>query len=116
MTKRKQSEQLKQSRDTAASKEYWNGDSGVVSCPALNSDWIEVELVIDDNEPVPDKFCTIIDAYGVPHTLKTDVDGLIRLESIPSGLCTVSFSRLEADGWALCTEPEDDEDELKWYP
>ena len=81
----KRSERLKRSQETAESKGEQDGSSGVAGCPCLNRDWIEVALVGDDGEPVPDELCVITDPEGVEHVRKTDANGLIRADGIASG-------------------------------
>ncbi len=73
------------------------------SKPAKKNDeeqsWIEIELVDEDDEPVPgEKYkVTLPDDTVDEGTL--DEKGFVRIEGIPSGNCKITFPDLDKDAW-----------------
>ena len=61
--------------------------------------WIEIELVGEDDEPIPgEKYkVTLSDGRVAEGTL--DQNGFKRLEGIPAGNCQVTFPKLDKDAW-----------------
>ena len=61
--------------------------------------WIEVQLVGEDDKPIPYEKYAIILPGGAVRTGTLDEDGRARVEGIPSGTCTVSFPDLDQEAW-----------------
>lgn len=61
--------------------------------------WVEIELVGEDDSPIPGEKYTIELPGGrlVEGTL--DDQGTVRIEGIPPGLCRVSFPDLDKSAW-----------------
>ena len=61
--------------------------------------WIEIELVGEDDEPIPgEKYkVTLPDGKVAEGTL--DQNGFKRLERIPPGNCQITFPKLDKDAW-----------------
>lgn len=65
--------------------------------PAL--DWIEIQLVGEDDAPLPGERWTVALPDGSTRSGVTGEDGVARLEGIPAGTCRVSFPDLDRDAW-----------------
>ena len=63
-----------------------------------STDYIEIQLMDEDGEPVADTKYWIKDSEGNEHEGVTDGDGMARLDEIPKGNCDISFPEL--DGWS----------------
>ncbi len=61
--------------------------------------WIEILLVGGDGEGIGNNRCIVTAPDGKEHRVKTDVNGVIRLEGIPAGKCQVSFVDLDKNAW-----------------
>jgi len=61
--------------------------------------WIEIELVDEDDEPVPGKVykITLSDGSVIEGTL--DGEGFARHDGIPKGTCKVTFPELDENAW-----------------
>lgn len=61
--------------------------------------WIEIELVDEEDEPVPgEKYkITLPDGSVAQGTL--DQNGFARVEGIDSGTCQITFPMLDKDAW-----------------
>jgi len=61
--------------------------------------WIEIELVDEEDEPIPgEKYkITLSDDSVIEGTL--DGDGFARHDDIPKGTCKVTFPELDKDAW-----------------
>jgi len=67
--------------------------------PAKKS-WIEIELVDDENEPVPGERYRITLPDGETAAEGTlDDKGFARVEGIDPGTCKVTFPELDKDAW-----------------
>jgi hypothetical protein len=92
------STQMKSSGETADSKSNKDVTSGSCKCPS-NDGWVEIALLGDEDAPIRDEACIITDPEGKEHKGKTDSKGMIRLEGIPEGECTVCFNELDEGAW-----------------
>lgn len=66
----------------------------------VETHWIEIELVGEDDEPIPGEAyeITMPDGSVVSGTL--DQNGLARIENIPvAGNCQITFPKLDKDAW-----------------
>ena len=61
--------------------------------------WIEVQLVGEDDSPIPQAQYEIKLPGGKLVAGNLDDDGAVRLEGIPPGVCGVSFPELDKDAW-----------------
>ena len=61
--------------------------------------WIEIELVDEDNEPVPGEEYEITLPDDSLATGTLDEKGFARLEGIPSGTCQITFPALHETIW-----------------
>lgn len=62
--------------------------------------WVEVSLVDEDGDPVPDERYEILTPDGVVHRGRLDYRGRVRLSGITvDGACQVKFPDLDADAW-----------------
>ena len=76
-------------------------DSVVAECPRANDCWIEIELVGEDDRPVPNTAYKIVLPTGKEHIGKTDANGRARVTGFPRGSCEISFTDLDSDCWQL---------------
>ncbi len=67
--------------------------------PRTLLDWIEIELVDEEGNPVPDEAyrITLPDGSSVTGTL--DSNGFARHDDIPAGYCDVTFTDLDKAAW-----------------
>lgn len=89
--------QMPNSEDTTDSRSNQDVTSGNSACPF--GDWIEIELLGDEDAPIRDEACIITDSRGTEYKGKTDSMGIIRLEGVAQGECTVSFVELDEGAW-----------------
>ncbi len=64
-----------------------------------DSTWIEIELIDDDKEAVPDERYVIETADGRKIEGRTNVSGRAREEGLQPGSCKVSFPDLDPNSW-----------------
>ncbi|MET0395875.1 MAG: carboxypeptidase-like regulatory domain-containing protein [Longimicrobiaceae bacterium] len=69
------------------------------AAPAPPDDWIEIELLGEDDAPIAGERYVVALPDGSTREGVTDADGLARLEGIRSGTCRVSFPGLDRDAW-----------------
>ncbi len=61
--------------------------------------WIEIELVGEDDKPIPGEKYEITLPDGSVASGTLDADGLARVEGFEPGQCKVSFPDLDQDAW-----------------
>ena len=61
--------------------------------------WIEVQLIGEDDQPVPSVKYAIAIPGGTMKSGTLDDKGKVRIEGIPAGTCQVSFPDLDQDAW-----------------
>lgn len=61
--------------------------------------WIEIELLGEDDLPIPGETYAIELPGQKIVTGTLDAKGTARLDSIPAGICKVSFPNLDKDAW-----------------
>ena len=61
--------------------------------------WIEIELIGEDDEPIPGEKYKIEMPDGSVAQGTLDGDGLARKEGIDPGTCKISFPDLDQDAW-----------------
>lgn len=66
--------------------------------------WVEVELVGEDDSPIPNEPYEIELPGGRIVKGNLDAEGKVRIESIPPGLCRVSFPDLDKSAWTPIQE------------
>lgn len=66
--------------------------------------WIEIELVGEDDEPIPGARYRITLPGGALREGELDDQGRARLDDLPAGACRVSFPDLDEEAWELVAE------------
>lgn len=61
--------------------------------------WVEVQLVGEDDSPIPNEPYEIELPGGKLVKGNLDAEGKVRIEGIPPGLCRVSFPDLDKSAW-----------------
>lgn len=61
--------------------------------------WIEVQLIGEDDKPIPGETYSIALPGGNVITGTLDDNGLVCVAGIPAGTCLVSFPNLDKDAW-----------------
>jgi hypothetical protein len=61
--------------------------------------WIEVQMLDETEAPVPGLECEVIAPDGAPHRGVTDSNGVFRVEPVPPGQCTITFTSLDRRIW-----------------
>ena len=61
--------------------------------------WIEVQLIGEDDKPIPYEQYVIALPGGATKTGTLDENGRARVDGIPAGTCKVSFPDLDQDAW-----------------
>jgi hypothetical protein len=61
--------------------------------------WIEVQLVGEDDAPIPDAKYELMLPGGKVVAGTLDDQGTVVLEGIPPGVCRVSFPDLDKEAW-----------------
>jgi len=70
--------------------------SATQSCPLV---WIEIELVDEENQPVPGEQYRIELPDGSVVEGSLDSQGKARRDGIPPGNCKVTFPNLDKEAW-----------------
>ena len=70
-------------------------------CPSKPpSYWIEIELLGEDDSPVPWEEYVAVPAQGPPIKGYLNAQGWARIDGLPAdGTCQVGFPRLDIDAW-----------------
>lgn len=61
--------------------------------------WIEIQLIGEDDQPIPGVKYSIALPGGTIVSGKLDAQGMARVANIPAGMCKVSFPDLDKDAW-----------------
>jgi len=61
--------------------------------------WIEIELVDEEDQPVPGEAYCIELPDGTVAEGTLDEKGFARVDGIPSGTCKVTFQKLDKEAW-----------------
>jgi uncharacterized protein (DUF2345 family) len=61
--------------------------------------WIEIELVDEEDEPVPGEKYEVKLPDGSVAKGTLDGDGFARIDGIEPGTCEISFPKLDKDAW-----------------
>lgn len=64
-------------------------------------DWIEIELIGEDDQGIAGARCVLTLADGRTLTRTTDRFGLIRVDGVAPGECSISFPELDQEAWEL---------------
>lgn len=78
--------------------------SAVQGCPASEKErptyWIEIELVGEDDGPIPWEEYLVVLPDGKPVPGFLDEEGFARLDGLlTSGTCQINFPNLDRDAW-----------------
>ncbi len=66
--------------------------------------WIEVQLISEDDSPIPGEDYEIELPGGKVMKGKLDDQGTVRFDGLPSGPCRVTFPNLDKGAWAVAEE------------
>ncbi len=67
---------------------------------ARPTSWIEIELIDEDDQPVPGERYRLILPDGSEATGTLDNNGLARIDGIdPAGTCQIAFTNLDQEAW-----------------
>lgn len=72
-------------------------DAEAVAPLVAYDDWIEIELLDDQEQPVVGERCRIVMPDGRELSARSDRDGLVRVERCATGECQIYFPDLDAD-------------------
>jgi hypothetical protein len=61
--------------------------------------WIEVQLVGEDDQPIPNVRYVLTLPGGDTRTGTLDANGCVRIDGLPAGTCKVSFPDLDQEAW-----------------
>jgi len=61
--------------------------------------WIEIQLVGEDDQPIPNASYALALPGGTIVTGTLDAEGMARVANLPAGMCKVSFPDLDKDAW-----------------
>ncbi len=61
--------------------------------------WIEIQLIGEDDLPIPKEKYAVLLPGGTIVTGTLDDQGTARVANIPGGVCKVSFPDLDKDAW-----------------
>jgi hypothetical protein len=67
--------------------------------PSKEDEWIEIVLVDDAGQGVPNERYLIVGPDGKEYKGVTDQDGVARVDGISKGMCKASFPDLHEDSW-----------------
>ena len=70
-------------------------EPGSSNCPGGLSHWIEVALLNQAGDPVPNEPYLIVTPDGKKHKGRLDGNGFVRLDNIQPGVCQVSFPEID---------------------
>lgn len=70
--------------------------SAVQKCPLV---WIKIELVDEEDQPVPKEKYRIELPNGKPREGILDSKGFARIDGIDPGTCKITFPNLDKDAW-----------------
>jgi len=68
-------------------------------CPLKKKTWIAIELVGEDNKPIPDERYLIILPDGSTQEGTLDANGSARVDGIDPGNCMITFPDLDQEAW-----------------
>lgn len=68
----------------------------VVSCERV---WIEVQMLDESAAPVVGLACEVTAPDGTVHSGSTDKKGILRVEGVVPGNCTIGFPTLDRRTW-----------------
>ena len=63
----------------------------------LHRHWIEIELVGEDNKPIPNEKYKVTLPDGSVNEGELDQNGWARIEGEPEGICEVTFPNLDKE-------------------
>lgn len=94
---------------TAADSTFEDAESGtVLGCPkgpvthvdpVTDTHWIEVVLLGEDDQPIPNARYAIELANGETVEGRLGKEGIARVSGLPPGSCRVTFPELDEDAW-----------------
>jgi hypothetical protein len=66
---------------------------------AKKTAWIEIELIGEDDKPIPGETYRVTMADGTVDEGTLDGKGFVRIEGIEPGSCKITFPNLDKDAW-----------------
>jgi hypothetical protein len=82
---------------SGASAQLPPGPAGAVA--PCEQAWVEVQMLGEKDEPVPGLECEIVGPDGALHRGVTDSNGVVRVQPLPPGQCTMTFPLLDRRTW-----------------
>lgn len=61
--------------------------------------YVEVQLIGEDDKPIPREEYAITLPGGKTVTGNLDASGVVRVDGLPAGLCKISFPKLDKEAW-----------------
>jgi hypothetical protein len=61
--------------------------------------WIEIQLIGEDDKPIPNIEYNLMLPGGTLRSGKLDDNGCTRVDNLPPGQCQVSFPSLDQEAW-----------------
>jgi hypothetical protein len=61
--------------------------------------WIEIQLIGEDDQPIPNAKYVLTLPGGATKTGTLDANGCARVDGIPAGTCKISFPDLDQEAW-----------------
>ena len=81
----------------------WEAGSATSGCP---STWIAIQVVGEDDRPLPDQAYRIVLPDGRVVEGSVDVEGVATVENIPEGDCSITLPGLDGEAWEYLGEVE----------
>lgn len=80
------------------------GGRGAEQAPPYRRDpektgWIEIELVDEENQPVPGEAVRVTLPDGSEYNGTLDANGFLRIDGIDEGNCKICFVNLDKEAW-----------------
>jgi hypothetical protein len=102
---------LRQSGE-AADREFSTRDAGRTAENCGEPTWIEIQLIGEDDQPIPGAKYLIKMPDGSVREGVLDQEGVAGFDGISAGNCKVGFPELDKDAWgpiAVAVEPKKDQ-------
>lgn len=90
---------LRQSEEGADQSFGSNPAGGMMTPCASKDDWIEIQLLGEDGEPVPNTKYRVQLPDGRIEEGTLDAEGVAGFEGIAAGSCKITFPELDQEAW-----------------
>jgi len=90
-----------ESSGQAADSNYSADEPGKTSehCPYANKTWIEIQLIGEDDKPIPDAKYRVELPDGTVEEGTLDREGVAGFFGLDQGNCKITFPALDQDAW-----------------